>query len=227
MRYIVAPLIMACLLMTNPNAEAQNLESDEEKWSYAIGRQMGESVKNAGVELDADALFRGLDEGMEGIESALTVEQLNAAMMNFQKLAQAKQAEMAKEQAAVATKEGEEFLAKNGAREGVITTASGLQYEVIRKGTGRTPAANDTFIAHYTGTLVDGTQFDSSQERGPLELPVNQVIPGWTEALQLMKTGSKWKLYIPNELAYGMQSRPPHITPGAMLIFEMELLGIK
>jgi FKBP-type peptidyl-prolyl cis-trans isomerase len=228
MRYFVAPLILASLLMVNQNAEAQNLESDSEKMGYAIGRQMGEFIKNNGVEIDDVAFLRGLDEGMEGIKSALTNEQLQAAYVNYQKTAQAKQAEMAKEKSAEAIKEGETFLAENGARKEVITTASGLQYEVIRKGTGATPAANDTVSTHYRGTLINGEEFDSSYSRNePAEFPVNRVIPGWTEALQLMKTGAKWKLFIPYQLAYGEQGSPPRIPGGSALVFDIELLEIK
>jgi len=228
MRYLIAPIIMASLLMSEHNAQAQNIETDEQKMGYAIGRQVGESLKQNGVDIDAGAFLRGFDEALEGIESTLTPQQLQATNMKYQELARAKQAELAAAQSAGAKAEGEAFLAENAKRKEVKITDSGLQYEVIRKGTGATPAANDTVSTHYKGTFINGEEFDSSYSRNsPAEFPVNRVIAGWTEALQLMKTGAKWKLYIPYNLAYGEAGSPPRIPGGSALVFDIELLEIK
>ena len=158
----------------------------------------------------------------------LSEEEMRTVMTAFQKEMAAKQAEMMKSQGEKNKKEGEAFLAENKKKEGVKTLASGLQYKVIKEGTGKTPKATDKVSTHYQGTLIDGTEFDSSYKRGePATFPVNGVIPGWTEALQLMKVGSKWQLFVPSKLAYGEKGAGPIIGPNAVLIFTVELLAIK
>ncbi|PQO30376.1 FKBP-type peptidyl-prolyl cis-trans isomerase [Bremerella cremea] len=204
-------------------AQEIKLESPEQKASYAIGRNIANEVANPNVPFDIDALVAGFRDGMSGQDSKLSEEQTAAALQQFQALVQAHM----QKKAADAAKAGQEFLAENAKKEGIKTTKSGLQYEVIKPGTGATPKPTDTVVCHYKGVLVDGTEFDSSYKRGePAEFPVNGVISGWTEALQLMKVGGKWKLYIPSDLAYGPQGNRS-IPPNAVLIFDIELLDIK
>ncbi|QDU76167.1 FKBP-type 22 kDa peptidyl-prolyl cis-trans isomerase [Bremerella volcania] len=203
-------------------AQEIKLESTEQKASYAIGRNIANEVANPDVPFDVEALVAGFRDGLTGAESKLSEEQVSAALQAFQTLVQnhmQKKAEMA-------AKAGTEYLADNAKKEGVKTTKSGLQYEVVKPGTGATPKLTDTVVCHYKGTLIDGTEFDSSYKRGePAQFPVNGVIEGWTEALQMMKVGGKWKLYIPANLAYGPQGRPG-IPPNAVLLFDIELLDI-
>ena len=204
-------------------AQEIKLDSTEQKASYIIGRNIAGEVANPNVPFDIDALVAGFRDGLTGAESKLSDEQAQAAIAQFQALAQAKMQKMAEEDAA----KGQEFLAENAKKEGVETTKSGLQYKIEKAGTGATPKLTDTVVCHYEGKLIDGTVFDSSYKRGePAEFPVNRVIAGWTEALQLMKVGAKWKLYIPSDLAYGPQGNRS-IPPNSVLIFDIELLGIK
>jgi len=198
------------------------------KASYAIGLSIGKSLKRDGVEPDLDALAKGLADGTTGAKVQLTPAEINEVMKAFQSELVAKQAARRKELTEKNQKEGEAFLAANKKKEGVQTTASGLQYKVLREGTGKTPKAADTVTTHYRGTLLDGTVFDSSYDRKePASFQVGGVIPGWTEALQLMKVGSKWQIFVPANLAYDAQGSEPDIGPQAALVFEIELLGIK
>jgi FKBP-type peptidyl-prolyl cis-trans isomerase len=187
-------------------------------------------MKSQGIKIDLVELAAGIKDAIEGGKPKFSQEELGAAMQAFetemQAKAQAMQAEEAKKFEA-AKAEGEKFLAENKKREGVTTTASGLQYEVITKADGAKPAATDQVKVHYHGTLVDGKVFDSSRDRGePVTFPVQGVIKGWVEALQLMPVGSKWKLFIPSDLAYGKQGAGADIGPDSALIFEVELLEI-
>lgn len=203
-------------------AQEIKLESTEQKASYAIGRNIANEIANPDVPFDVDALVAGFRDGLTGAESKLTEEQVGAALQAFQTLVQTQMAKKAE----MAAKAGTDFLAENAKKEGVKTTKSGLQYSIVKEGTGATPKLTDTVVCHYKGTLVDGTEFDSSYKRNqPAEFPVNGVIEGWTEALQLMKVGGQWKLYIPANLAYGPQGRPG-IPPNAVLLFDIELLDI-
>lgn len=202
-------------------------EPSKEKVSYAIGWQAGSSFEQQGLELDQTIFMDGLREAMAGGESKWTEAEMAATLQALQSRMVAKQQKAAEEQGTVNQTEGGEFLAANGQREGVTTTASGLQYEVITGGDGPSPAGTDTVTVHYRGTLIDGTEFDSSYSRNaPATFALNQVIPGWTEGVQLMSIGSKYKLYVPSELGYGMRGAGPKIGPGAALIFEVELLDI-
>ncbi|HEY4310421.1 MAG TPA: FKBP-type peptidyl-prolyl cis-trans isomerase [Pirellulales bacterium] len=188
--------------------------------SYSIGYRIGSNFKRKSLPIDGAALIKGLQEGMAGTKPTLNDEEMDNVLKAFEQEVSARIPEQNK-------KDGEAFLAANAKAEGVKTTKSGLQYKVLKEGTGKSPAKADTVTAHYKGTLIDGTPFDSSYERGePLKIPVGGVIPGWTEALQLMKVGSKWILYVPSDLAYGPNGSPPVIGPNATLIFEVELLGI-
>ncbi len=210
------------------SAEDVVLESSQDKVSYLIGRNIVESISGDGLDLKIETLVFGLKEAIAGTESKISEQDAQAVMMAFQAEMQQKMAE----QAAVAAKEnlaaGEAFLTENKTREGVITTESGLQYEVLTAGEGAKPSESDTVSVHYHGTLINGNVFDSSVDRGePVEFPVTGVIPGWVEALQLMPAGSKYKLFIPANLAYGEQGSGGGIGPNETLIFEVELLAIK
>lgn len=219
---------------TSSFAEEVKLESDTQKVSYLIGRNIAESMKNDGLELDFDVLFAGMKEAAAGNESKISEADSQAVMMQFQQemqaKAQARMAEQAKEAEGAAQgniEKGKAFLAENKKREGVTETESGLQYEVLTAAEGAKPAATDTVKVHYHGTLLDGTVFDSSVDRGePIDFPLNGVIAGWTEGVQLMPVGSKFKFYIPSDLAYGNRGSGPKIGPGETLVFEVELLEI-
>jgi len=192
--------------------------------SYGIGRQMGGQLMADPFEgLDASAVAKGLTDALSGIESPISHEKIGKAFQEIQEIMSAKQAEKAKE----AASEGEKFLAENVKKDGIQITDSGLQYEIITEGKGELPSEDATVSTHYHGTLIDGTVFDSSVDRGqPAEFPVNRVIAGWTEALQMMPVGSKWRLFVPYHLAYGEQGSGEKIAPFATLIFEVELLEI-
>lgn len=196
----------------------------EERVSYGIGRQMGDQLTASPIAgLSIDAVLAGLADALNGVDSAVAHDEMNAAFSEMHQLMQAEEAERGKVLAA----EGEQFLAENALREGVHVTDSGLQYEIITEGTGEQPTLNSTVRTHYHGTLIDGTVFDSSVERDqPTEFPVSGVIAGWTEALQMMKVGAKWKLFIPYQLAYGERGAGGAIGPYTALIFDVELLDI-
>lgn len=200
-----------------------DLNTDESRVSYGIGRQMGEQLRqNPPPGTDVEAVLAGLRDAFEGKESIVAPEQLNASFAVIRERMEAEAAE----QARVAARAGVEFLQENAKKEGVVVLDSGLQYEILTAGEGEKPARESTVRTHYHGTLIDGSVFDSSYQRGqPAEFPVSGVIAGWTEALQLMPVGSKWRLYVPSELAYGGQSVgsiPAHST----LVFDVELLEI-
>ena len=194
----------------------------EERVSYGIGRQMGDQLASSPIAgLSIEAVLAGLADALNGADSAVAHEELNAAFTEMHQRMQAEEAERAKALAV----EGGKFLAENAQREGVHVTDSGLQYEIITDGTGEQPTLASTVRVHYHGTLIDGTVFDSSVERDqPAEFPVSGVIAGWTEALQMMKVGARWKLFVPYQLAYGERGAGGAIGPYAALIFDVELL---
>lgn len=210
--------------------EAAALQTEDQKISYAIGAQIGGNIKNVKKQdskIDIELLMLGVQDVLAGKELALSPADNRKYMMAFQKRMKERQAAKRAEQAEKNLAEGQAFLEENKTKEGVKVLESGLQYKVITDGTGETPKATDKVSTHYRGKLLDGTEFDSSYKRNkPSEFPANRVIKGWTEALQLMKVGSKWELYIPAELAYGVRGKPPRIPPNATLIFEIELLEI-
>ena len=211
-----------------PKQGGVELKTTRDQASYAIGRNIGEGIKNDGLDLNVAALVQGLSEAMAGAASRLTPQQQDAALTAFRREVEAKMAEKAKSEGDKNKREGVAFLAANKAKPGVVSLPSGLQYVVIKSGKGASPKANDTVKTHYHGTLINGKVFDSSVERGePISFPVGGVIRGWTEALQLMKVGDKWRLFIPSELAYGPQGAGADIGPNSVLIFEVELLGIE
>jgi FKBP-type peptidyl-prolyl cis-trans isomerase FklB len=197
--------------------------TQQEKISYIIGRDMATNLKKQGIEIEAESFTKGLKEVLAGQPSSLSQEEVQQAMMQLQQEMTQKQGAQGSEN----QKEGEAFLAQNKNKEGVQTLPSGLQYQVLKEGTGKSPSASDKVTTHYHGTLIDGTVFDSSYERGqPATFPVNGVIAGWTEALQLMKEGAKWRLFIPSDLAYGSQGAGDAIGPNTALIFDVELISV-
>ena len=207
------------------------LETSQAKASYGIGRQIGRQLLSGGLEadmVDLASLVAGLEDAVAGKEARITQQEFEAAMTEFQQMAQQR---MQTKMQALAEKnkaEGPKFLEKYKAMEGVKALPSGLLYKVVKAAEGPSPKETDVVRTHYRGRLVDGTEFDSSYKRNePAMFPVNQVIPGWTEALQQMKVGEKWQLVIPSELAYGERGSPPVIGPNAVLVFDIELLGIE
>ena len=205
------------------------LNTQNQKASYAIGMNIGKNLKRDSVEVDPAVLYRGLKDALAGNKLLLTDEEAKLALTTLQTEVRAKEEAKAKAAAVENKKSGEAFLAANKTKEGVVTLPSGLQYKIIKEGTGPKPTAEDTVLCNYRGALVDNTEFDSSYKRGePLKIPVGGVIKGWTEAIQLMPVGSKWQLYIPSDLAYGERGAPGSpIGPNSALIFDVELISIE
>lgn len=203
------------------------LKTDKDRLSYALGMDIGGSLKSQFIDIDPDTFASGVKDVIKGNKSLLTNEEFKMTMGMFQKDMVAKQTDQAKVIAEKNKAEGEAFLAENRKKNGVVTTDSGLQYIILTEGSGESPKATDTVSVHYKGMLINGTEFDSSYSRNqPASFPVNGVIPGWTEALQLMKTGAKWKVFLPSDIAYGTRGTGQQIGPNATLIFEVELLSI-
>lgn len=204
------------------------LKTPKDKASYAMGMNMGRNLHKNAVDIDPNILLRGLKDGLAGNKGLLTDQEAQAALTALQKEVQMAQQEKAKLAGAGNRKIGDEFLAANKTKDGVVALPSGLQYKILTAGTGPTPTATDTVVCNYRGTLINGTEFDSSYKRGqPATFAVGGVIKGWTEALQLMPVGSKWQLFVPADLAYGDQARGAEIVPGSTLIFEVELMSIQ
>jgi FKBP-type peptidyl-prolyl cis-trans isomerase FklB len=208
--------------------ETPALKDQKDKVSYSIGMEIGKNLKRGSFEVNQDFLLRGIKDAFSGEKPLMTDEEISEVMTAFQKELMAKQQEMQKKLGEKNKLEGEAFLAENKKKEGVITLPSGLQYKVIKAGSGKKPKATDTVTVQYRGSLVNGTEFDSSYKRGtPATFPVTGVIPGWTEILQLMEEGAKWEVVIPSNLAYGERSAGPQIGPNSTLIFEVELISIQ
>jgi FKBP-type peptidyl-prolyl cis-trans isomerase len=208
--------------------EAAVLKTQKDKVSYGIGMNIGKSLKKDAVDVDVDLLVKGLKDNLSDGKTLLSEEEYRATLTALQKEMMEKQAEASKALAEKNKKDGAAFLSENGKKEGVVTLPSGLQYKVIKSGTGKSPKPVDTVETHYRGTLIDGTEFDSSYKRGQTAtFPVDGVIPGWTEALQKMKEGDKWQLFVPSNLAYGERGAGRDIGPNATLIFEVELIAVK
>jgi len=225
---VAAPAPAAPATPAAPAASAE-LKDLRAKASYSIGLNIGNGIKAQNLDLDSDLIARGIKDMLKGAKPLMTDEEVQAVLKEFSDQQMAKQMAAMKSVVEKNKKEGEAFLAANKTKPGVVTLPSGLQYKVITEGTGPIPKATSKVKAHYRGTLLDGTEFDSSYKRGePIELPVNGVIAGWTEALQRMKVGSKWQLFIPAALAYGDNPREGGpIGPGAVLLFDIELLGVQ
>ena len=221
MKYFLL-FLSASLVMTTATAEVA-LDTDQKKFSYTVGIQIGTNLKQ-GDEIDLDALTAAIEDAYKGNDYQLTVEEMQQVMGKYQEEQFAKRVEQSTDN----KKAGDTFLEANKAKEGVSVTDSGLQYKIIKAGNGTKPTASDSVKVHYHGTLIDGTVFDSSVERGePIVFGVGQVIKGWQEALQLMPVGSKWQIYVPSDLAYGERGAGATIGPNATLIFDVELLGIE
>ncbi len=226
LRFIV--VLCAVLLAAQVYAEETALKTKMDKVSYGLGISIGTNLKNQSVDVEPDAFAKGLNDALSGSKPLMTEQEMREVMVAFQQEMVAKQLERSKNLGEKNKKEGEPFLDANKKKEGVVTLPSGLQYKVIKEGKGKSPKAADTVTVNYRGTLIDGTEFDSSYKRGePATFAVNAVIPGWTEALQLMKEGAKWQLFIPSNLAYGEKGAGNMIGPNAVLIFEVELISVK
>ncbi len=234
--------LSACQQATDSNTDADSadntapqvdgdelqLEDENDSLSYALGHSLGQQMQADGMDVDLQRFALGFRHGMKQEAALMTPTEVQQRLNAFRQQRRDEQQAQFEKVSAENAEAGAAWLADNGKKDGVVTTESGLQYKVVTAGTGKKPAAEDTVSVHYRGTLLDGTEFDSSYARGePAEFPVNRVIPGWTEALQLMPVGSKWELYIPSDLAYGKAGTGRDIGPNATLLFEVELLDIK
>ena len=226
MKYLcIASLFLASAAFAQQNT---SLKDEKDKVSYSIGNDIGTTFKKQGIEINADPFLAGVKDGIAGSKPQLTEDQMKETLTAYSKTMMERQAAKSKEDASKNAAAGEKFLAENKTKEGIKTTPSGLQYKVLKEGNGPTPKETDTVVTDYKGTLLNGTEFDSSYKRGqPAEFPVNRVIKGWTEALQMMKVGSKYQLFIPANLAYGERGAGQDIGPNETLIFEVELRDIK
>jgi len=223
-------IVLCAVLVTTQvaAAEEQELKTQKERISYVVGLEMANNLKKNMIDLDVETLVRGVKDALSGAKPLMTEQERKETIVALQNELQAKQQELTKAIAEKNKKEGEAFLAENKNKQGVITMPSGLQYKILADGKGKSPKATDAVSVNYRGMLIDGTEFDSSYKRGqPETFVVNRIIPGWTEALQLMKPGSKWQLFIPPDLAYGERGTGGPIGPNAVLIFEVELISIK
>ena len=212
-----------------PAPSVAALPTQKDKVSYAIGMNIGKGLHRDNLDIDPDVLLRGLKDGMSGGQTLMTDEQERATMVELQNQVRSKMEAQRAQEAETNKSAGEAFLAANKAKPGVVTLPSGLQYKILKEGTGPKPTAGDTVSCNYRGTFVDGKEFDSSAQHGdkPATFPVSGVIKGWTEALQLMPVGSKWQLVLPPDLAYGARGAGADIGPNETLIFEVELVGIE
>lgn len=219
---------MASLVSLNSFAEpVKVLETDQQKVSYSFGLVLGKRMQNDLPDLNVDVFMQGVKDAIQNKAPLLTDDQVADVLSKFQRDMQEQQMEKVKKESEQNKKAGADFLAKNKNKEGVVTLPSGLQYKVLKEGKGPQPTASDVVKVHYTGSLINGEVFDSSVERGqPVSFPLNGVIAGWTEALQLMQTGSKWQLFIPSDLAYGANGNRS-IGPNETLLFDVELLSIE
>src|SRR5438874_6052594 len=228
MKKILISMVLAALSASVLTDDRPTLKDAKDKLSYSIGLDIGMTFKKQKMDLNSDTLAAGVKDGLSGVKPLLTEDEVRQVMTTFSKEMTEKTAMANKEAAGKNTAEGEKFLTENKNKPGVKTTASGLQYKVVKEGSGAPPKETDTVVVNYRGTLVDGTEFDSSYKRGePATFPVNRVIKGWTEALQLMKPGAKYQLFIPSDLAYGPGGTGGDIGPNATLIFEVELMSVK
>jgi FKBP-type peptidyl-prolyl cis-trans isomerase FklB len=207
--------------------EAPEIRDENDRISYSLGYQIGGDFKRQGVDLKSDLVVQGMRDAVQGAKPLLTPEEMKKTLVELKRKVTAAQQEERKLSAEKSRAEGEAFLAENAKREGVVTLPSGLQYKIVKDGAGASPQATDNVTVHYRGTLIDGTEFDSSHKRNqPAIFRVNGVIRGWTEALQIMKPEAKWLLFIPAKLAYGERGTGSAIPPNSALIFEVELLKV-
>jgi FKBP-type peptidyl-prolyl cis-trans isomerase FklB len=217
-------LATGILLLAAPALAADKPKSDKERFSYAVGWQIGQNMKQQGTEVDAKTLAQGLQDAQSGAQPRLTNDEMQVAVQAQQQRQVAQRETLAKKN----LETGKAFLADNKKKAGVVATASGLQYKVLKAGKGKQPKATDTVEVHYRGTLLNGTEFDSSYQRNQTAtFPIHGVIKGWQEALPLMKEGAKWQVWIPADLAYGERGAGRAIGPNETLVFEIELLAVK
>lgn len=222
-----AVIIVIIGLIVVMNSKAVVLSSTKNKVSYSIGLNIGNNFKRQNIEINTGVMLKGMKDALKGHKPLMTQEEMQQVMMDFQKEMMAKQSEMMQKQSVENKEKGDIFLAENAKKEGVVTTSSGLQYKILKQGTGPKPTAKQKVTVHYEGKLLDGTEFDSSYKRGePVTFGVSEVIPGWTEALLMMPVGSKWELCVPSNLGYGEKGAGGVIGPNACLVFTIELLGI-
>lgn len=225
--FVVAALCLATISTEAIAQKKPKLKTQMDSVSYAIGLNLGANIRKDSLGINPDVLLVGLKDAIADKGQMLTHEQIGEVMSRFEQMLTARQQAKTAPVAAKNKQVGEAFLAQNKNRQGVVVLPSGLQYEVITPGAGKKPTPSDNVTVHYTGTLIDGKVFDSSVQRGePAKFGVSQVIRGWTEALQLMQEGAKWKLYIPSELAYGPNGAGGDIGPNSVLVFEVELLKV-
>ncbi|MGB2868787.1 MAG: FKBP-type peptidyl-prolyl cis-trans isomerase [Bacteroidota bacterium] len=224
----VAMILLLLGTIVQAQTKQAQLNTHKKKVSYSIGLDIGKNFKQQSVDVDADVLAKGLKDALSGAKPMLSDSEIEQTMQKFQAEMMGKQEESSRKVAEKNKKEGQAFLDENKKKEGVVTLPSGLQYKILKEGTGPKPKKESSIVCHYRGTLLDGKEFDSSYKRGePITYDVNKFIPGWVEALQLMPVGSKWQLFIPSNLAYGDRGSGNDIGPGATLIFELELIAIK
>lgn len=225
MKSLFLPLLAICTLtVTAPAYADKKLETDEEKFSYAVGIQLARNLQHQSIKVETEPFIQAIKDVLNNSEIKLTTAEIQEVIHKFQQKHQELQNKLAEENRAA----GEKFLAENKTKKGVIELPSGLQYKVVKEGTGEKPTASSTVVVHYRGTLLDGKEFDSSYKRGePASLPLNGIIKGWQEALTLMKTGAKWQVFIPAELAYGARGAGNSIPPNSTLIFDIELISIQ
>jgi FKBP-type peptidyl-prolyl cis-trans isomerase FklB len=222
--FVFGLLVLSLSLTAWGKEPAGGLKTDKQKFSYTAGYQIGQNLKRQNLDLDSKTFSQGVQDAIANAKPRLKPEEMQVAVQNQQKKDMEKQAAVAKKNLDA----GQAFLEANKKKEGVVTLPSGLQYKVVTEGKGKQPKSTDTVVAHYRGTLINGTEFDSSYQRNePATFPVGGVIKGWQEALPLMKEGAKWQVYIPSDLAYGPRGAGGDIGPNEVLIFDIELLSVK
>ena len=227
LKWILAAAIVLLPSLAAAAQDAPELKTDKDKFSYALGMNFGENFRKQGLEIDSAVFAKAFAESFNGGKTAMTDQEMQTLLQAAGQEIRKKQAAKQAEKGEASQKEGEAFLAANKTKEGVVTLPSGLQYKILKAGTGEKATLDDTVVCNYKGTFINGTEFDASEKHGgPATFPVKGVIAGWTEALQLMPVGSKWQLFVPSNLAYGARG-PGDIGPNATLIFEVELLSIQ
>jgi FKBP-type peptidyl-prolyl cis-trans isomerase FklB len=225
---LITAAVLGLAMSTTIAADATSLTTDKDKLSYSIGADLGKNFKTQGIDINPEALSKGMQDGMSGAQLILTEQQMKDVLNKFQKDLMAKRTSEFNKKSEENKTKGEAFLTSNKGKAGVVALPSGLQYKVIDAGTGAKPGKSDTVTVEYTGHLIDGTVFDSTEKTGkPATFQVSQVIPGWTEALQLMPAGSTWEIYVPSGLAYGPRSVGGPIGPNETLIFKIHLISVK
>ncbi|AAU26880.1 TPA: FKBP-type peptidyl-prolyl cis-trans isomerase [Legionella pneumophila] len=228
MKLVTAAVMGLAMSTAMAATDATSLATDKDKLSYSIGADLGKNFKNQGIDVNPEAMAKGMQDAMSGAQLALTEQQMKDVLNKFQKDLMAKRTAEFNKKADENKVKGEAFLTENKNKPGVVVLPSGLQYKVINSGNGVKPGKSDTVTVEYTGRLIDGTVFDSTEKTGkPATFQVSQVIPGWTEALQLMPAGSTWEIYVPSGLAYGPRSVGGPIGPNETLIFKIHLISVK